>query len=250
MPGLGGGNPFPFELGGGPSTVEEIYDSMYQSVGSGIQAPEGTIVEHWRMARARGIAATSDDARASFQAFPDLSTDFLPVWEQILDINPPTDSTIDERQDAALAQYTRVIDASYPALLLSLTDLDPLFQILIPPNENTRATVPPRMFQDWNPGDADASGPPFNLTTGQSGSTCTSVPNYASDFTLYVLLDLPTTVPNTISASNQRTVLEAQTILNESLPAWVDLRVFTECGFILDRDLLDATAFCDGIISP
>ena len=33
-------------------------------------------------------------------------------------------------------------------------------------------------------------------------------------------------------------------LLDAEVPAWVDLRVFARCGFYLDIDLLDVTAFC------
>lgn len=247
MPGLGAGNPFPFELGGGPSQVEEVYDTLYQSVGTALQAEEGTIVSAWRWAKSYGIAATSQDERAFYQAFPDQSTDYLPVWEDILEIVPPSDATVVERQAAVLEAYTRSIDATYPKLDATLTSIDSRMEILIVPTANTRTTVPPRGFQDWDPSAGDACGPPFNLVFGaDSGSTCTGVPNVSSDFVLYLFYD----TGGAMTVSDARKLEDAKASLNESLPAWVDFRSFTDCGFILDEDLLDITAFCDGIVSP
>lgn len=243
MAGLG--NPLSFELGGGPSPQEQVYGAMYQNVGDGIQAPPDTLVEKWRMARARGIAAFTLDDRAATQAFPDLSTDYLPVWEDILSIQPDPAATEQERRETVLTQYTRVIDATYPKLLSALQDLDSLFSILLIPTQFTRTTAPGRAFQDWDPAAPGASGPPFNLGVGPVGDKATAFPNYSDDFVLFVLFNVGA---GAISVSNQRTLADAIGLLNESLPAWVDFRVFSSCGFVLDQDLLDVTAMCDGIV--
>jgi len=68
---------------------------------------------------------------------------------------------------------------------------------------------------------------------------------FSNDFILHVLFDIGVGAP---SIPNQRTLVEAREELNETLPAWVDFRLFTVCGFILDQDLLDITAMCDGVI--
>jgi len=246
MAGLG--NPLSFELGGGPSPQEMVYDAMFQNVGDGIQAGEGTLVEKWRMARARGIAASQLDDKATAQAFPDISTDYLPRWEEILNISLNPAASEVERQQTVLAEYTRTIDATYPKLLTALTDLDPLMEIILMPPALTRTTVPPRGFEDWDPSAGDASGPPFRLAaTGSAGDNATGYPNFSDDFILFVLYDIGVGVP---SATATRTMADARTELNESLPAWVDFRLFTVCGFILDQDLLDITALCDGVIIP
>lgn len=241
---MGLGEPLSLALGGGPSPQEQIYDAMFQNVGTGIQAGPDTLVEAWRMARARGIAAFVQDDRALAQAFPDISTDYLPVWEDILGIPPDPDASVTERQETVLAAYTRTIDASFPKLEASLQSIDSLMSILLIPFDLTRVTVPGRAFEDWDPLDSGASGPPFNL--GPAGDvTHTALPNVATDFALHVLFDVGSGV---LSVANQRKFEEARQTLNESLPAWVDLNLFTACGFELDTDLLDVTALCDGIV--
>ncbi len=242
------GNPLSFELGGGPSPQEQVYNVMFQNVGDGIRSTPDSLVEKWRFARARGIAAFSMDDRAATQAFPDLSTDYLPVWEDILSIIPNPSASEAERQAIVLAEYTRVIDATFPNLETKLKDIDSLISIILLPQAFTRITSPGRGFQDWDPSASDASGPPFNLgpigVTG-AGPDQTALPNYSSNFILYVLFDVGA---GAISVSNQRTLAEISELLNESLPAWVDLNLFTACGFVLDQDLLDITAMCDGIV--
>lgn len=244
MAGLG--NPLSFELGGGPSPQEMVYDSMFQNVGDGIQASEGTLVEKWRMARARGLAAAQLDDRATAQAFPDISTDYLPVWEDILNIPFDPNASESQRQTTVLAEYTRTIDASFPKLQSALTELDALISIILISDQFTRTTVPPRAFEDWDPSAPDASGPPFRLgTTGSSGDNVTGFPNFSDEFILFMFYDIGVGVP---SATATRTIEDAKTEMNESLPAWVNFTLFTVCGFILDQDLLDITALCDGVI--
>ncbi len=462
---MGLGEPLSLALGGGPSPQEEIYDAMFQNVGDGIQAPEDSLVEKWRMARARGLAAVVQDERAAAQSFPDLSTDFIPVWEDILGIPPDPTASESDRQATILEAYTRLISASFPDLTSLLNDIDPLMNILLTPHDLVRTTVPGRAFEDWTPSfsgvitavsdvtasafangsvisvqdngnsqprfttiaahgmvtgdfvkhinftidaynvtaevtvisateyditslstvtfstgfflvnksvaavndngngiarfttaqphgmftgqtvehagfsqaaynvtarivvisDAEyditsvpfstnvpgnfvyqsiqiaqtpnggealvsgqdvqiidtadydgsttaynvspssfqidgeflvtntgkwrnvtrASGPRFRLGAGPAGAKNTAWPNFSDEFAINVLFDI---AAGTLSVDNQRKFLDAQTALNESLPAWVDLRLFTNCGFILDEDLLDVTAMCDGIV--
>lgn len=242
MPGLG--NPLAFALGGGPSGQELAYDSLRQAVGDGLRARVGSIVEKWRMAKARGLAAIVQDDRAAMQAFPNLATDFLEVYEEILRIVPPSGTSETDRRDTVVARYTRTVDATHPKLLAQLQALDPLFEILIIEPELTRTTdVGVRAFQDFNPASPLACGPAFDLHVGTSEKN-SSVPNFSDDFILYVLLDIG---GGTFTPAHRRAILAAQDELNESLPAWVDFRTFTAVGFILDLDLLDVTVFGDGV---
>lgn len=240
MAGLG--NPLSFELGGGPSPQESVYDAVYQNVGDGIRSSPNSLVESWRVARARGVAAAEGDGRAAMQAFPDLSTDYLPIFEDLLGIVPAADASEQERRNSVENAWTRTIDATYPKLDDSLQSLDPLFSILLLPYEYSRVTVPGRAFEDWDPGDSLACGPAFN-----TGLTYTNYPNYSDDFVLFLLFDVGSALND---PSNQRTLQEALDLLNESLPSWVDFRLFANCGFVLDEDDLDITAFCDGIVLP
>lgn len=238
MPGFG--NPLSFVLGGGPSPQEQVYDAIYQAVGDGLRARPRSIVETWRMAKSRGLAAVMQDDRATMQAFPDKATDYLPVYEQILRIVPASDQSEQERRDVVTARYTRSIDATYPKLAAQLDTIDPLFQILTLPYTLTRTTdVGVRAFEDWDPSDPLASGPDYG-----GGREHTVIPNFSDDFVLAVFLDVG---PGAFNVTNQRALELAKQELNESLPAWVDFRVFTALGFILDQDLLDVTAFGDGV---
>lgn len=243
---MGLGEPLSLALGGGPSPQDEIYNAMRQNVGDGIRADADTLVEKWRRSRACGIAVFTQDDRATMQAFPDLSIDYLPIWEDLLDIPVDPDASITARQETVLAAYTRAIDATYPKLTQALQSIDSLMSILLVPFIYSRVTVPGRAFQDWDPSDPEASGPAFDLQQGSAGPNATAFPNYSSDFILNVLFN----VGSTLGTANQRKLSEAADELNESLPAWVDYRLFTDCGFILDSDILDVTAMCDGVVIP
>lgn len=242
---MGLGEPLSLALGGGPSPQEEIYDAMFQNVGDGIQGPEDSLVEKWRNARARGIAVFTEDDRATAQAFPEISTDYLPVWEDILDIPPTPGASVAERQATVLVAYTRTIDATFPKLESELQSIDALMSILLIPHDLVRTTVPGRGFEDWDTASASASGPPFRLGAGGVGDDATGFPNFSDEFILTVLFDVGVGV---LTVANQRSFSEAQDLLNESLPAWVDFRLHSACGFILDQDLLDVTLLCDGIV--
>lgn len=242
MAGLG--NPLAFVLGGGPAPNELVHDALFQAVGDGLRSRPTSIVEKWRMARARGLAAIVQDDRAALQAFPNLATDFLEVYEAILRIVPEPGSSDDERRTEVVRRYTRTIDATHPKLLAALVALNPLFEILTLEPSLTRTTdVGARAFQDYNPASPLACGPAFDLHVGGS-QTCSAFPNFSDDFILYVLLDVG---GGAFTPAHQRSLLAAQDELNESLPAWVDYRLFTAVGFILDLDLLDVTVFGDGI---
>jgi hypothetical protein len=239
MSGLG--NPLSFALGGGPSPQEMVYDAIFQAVGDGLRGPYGSIVEAWRLSKSCGIAATIQDDRAAMQAFPNMCTDYLPVYENLLQIVPETGQSEEDRRQLVTERYTRTIDATFPKLEAQLDVVDPLFEIIIPPFELTRTTeMSVRAFQDWNPGSGSACGPAFG-----AGRKQTLFPNYSDSFVLYAYLNVgsgPTT------ATNLRTMAAVKAGLNESLPAWVDFRVFSSIGFILDLDALDVTAFGDGVL--
>lgn len=238
------GNPLSFGLGGGPSPQEQAYDTSYQSVGDGIQAEPGSLVEEWRMARARGLAAFDMDDRAAAQAFPDLSTDFLPVWEEILRVYAPPGSSDEERRQVITEAYTRYISAAYDAIDTSLKEVNELIEVLILPYEYTRTTVTGRAFEDWDPADPKATGPAFDANS-VAGDNATFYSNFSDDFIVSVLFDVGSSI---LTPTNQRALQEVYKRLNEILPAWVDFRIFSACGFILDDDILDETAFCDGIV--
>lgn len=218
------------------ATADQAYDALYQNVGDGLRGPPEGILEAWRHARAEGLAAVTVDWRAALQAFPQYATDFIPVYEELL--NNPVDPTlaIGDVQEELAVKYTQVIDATNPSLLVLLQKIDPRFSIYpIDPNQSTTTECDARPFEDWNPASPQACGPAFDL----NGRTYTLFPNYSSDFILPVLL----AIGGTFTEEDKRVMQLAKDSLNDALPSWVDFRIFGSLGFILDVDLLDVTAF-------
>jgi len=231
------------------ATTGAIYDALYQAVGDGLRADDGSIVETWRYSRALGIEASTKDAHATDQAFPNRATDFLPVYEEILGINPGSGQTTEDRQTEASAQWTRSLDASHPGLLQMLQAIDSDFLII--PKDHDLALVTEmgwRAFEDWDPSNPLACGPGFNLFRSGQAYSVLEFPNYSDEFVLYVMLNTGT--PGVVTPTQLRSLSLAVTSLNEVLPGWVDFRIFTTGGFILDRDLLDLTALADGATIP
>lgn len=233
---VGGGNPMPFEVGGGPSSSELAYEAMRAAVGLGGAAEDGTIEAAWRMARARGLRAAFCDGRAAANYLPDRATDALPVYEEILDVVAAPGTSDQERRDAVTDRWTQVPDATTAALQAELQEIDALFSIIDGDRDSAATTVLGRAFEDWTPSDPDASGPAFG-----GGRKSTLWPNYSSDFHCLVLYALSA---GAITVSARNNIERAKALLNEALPAWVDfLFSRTTTGFTLDTDLLDLGSF-------
>ncbi len=235
MPGFGGGNPFPIELGGGPSSTQKIYQTLKHAVGIGGAAEDGTIEADWRFAQARGLRAGWSIDRAVNQAWPSLATDYIQVYEEMLLLNPGSLSD-EERRKQILDRYTRSIDSSAGGIEEDLQEIDPLFSVINVDRDTARTTMFGRGFEDEAPGDTDACGPAFG-----GGRKSTAWPNYSTDFVSIVRYDLAT---GGLTAEAQRRIERAKGLLREVLPAWVDWWIFIgEPGFVLDQSLLDGGAF-------
>ena len=233
---VGGGNPIPFEIGGGPSSSELAYQALRAAVGAGGSAADGTIEAAWRMARARGLRAAYCDGRAAACFFPDRSVDSIPVYEAVLGLVSSIGASEEERRQANVVKWVGLDDVSSPAVEEALQAIDPLFSLLDTDRVTAVTTEHGRAFEDWTPADPDACGPAFG-----GGRSSTGWPNYGSDFHCLILYALPSAA---LSAANRRTIEAAKAVLNEMLPAWIDwLFTRTITGFILDLDLLDLEGF-------
>jgi hypothetical protein len=251
---FGGGNPFPFQFGGSKTPTEQAYDLLKQAVGVGNSAaqedPDKSIIESWRFARARGLSSVMDVERAVSNAFPNIATDFIPVYEQILGLSFPVGTPDETKRKDLTTAYTRAIDATLPKLEADLKEIEPTVTLVVidydpldplAARDQTRDGQVGRYFEDWDPADPDASGPPFNLPRGAGLAKITSFPNFSDDFILKVEYPLPV---GTLSAFNKRQITRMQDFLNDALPAWVGFTIFTkDAGFVLDQDLLDVTVF-------
>jgi hypothetical protein len=233
MPELGKRNPIPFRIGGGPSKTEQVYDALKQSVGTGGASPEGTIRDAWYLAKARGLAASNSDERAINQGFPDLATNALPVYEEILGTPPAPDDSEQTRRDNNTRLWTLLNVATTSDLESALQEIDSRITIGDIDRDITTVTQLGRAFQDETPSDPDASGPPFNI--GKQ----TDWPNYSDEMRCNVNMGIPG-APTAVTTKNIESV---KVVLRDRLPSWVDFSIFVSIGFFLDVDVLDLGAF-------
>lgn len=232
---IGGKSPLPYAVGGGPSSTEQLYDALKQMVGKGGSADEQTIESEWRLAKARTVAAGEAMVRALYQGIPPLSTSFIPVWEIVLGILTNEALSDEERRQTITDRLAGQIEANTPDLTTQLQEIDPLFSILPAQSDPARVTVSARAFEDFDPDDSEAAGPAFG-----GGRTFTSFPNFSDWFICVVQYTIPS---GTLTGEQANRISRAKELLNEVLPAWVDYRIISDVGFILDQSLLDIGAF-------
>lgn len=232
MGSLGWHNPFPLEVGGGETTVERIYYAMRSASGKGGSAEEDetTVEGLWRQCRARAFGAIATfGERSALQAFPHLATDLLPYYEQLFLLTNDPATTDEERRAAAATRYALQIASAMPDIEIALREIDPRFQLITQSPADATVTMFGRAFEDF------AATEPFG-----GGRESTLLPNYATQFTVYVLLDLGGGVlPN---AEERLSLAAAATLLHEVLPAHNNFQIVTHHGFTLDVDLLDLTS--------
>jgi hypothetical protein len=231
MAGFGWINPFPMELGGGPTLVQVTYQAMRSAVGVGGSAldDENTIDGVWRQARATALAsARAASERAVLQAFPGSATDALPYYEDLFRLVPEDENNLVQRRIESELRYVAEVDSSVPAITLQLQAIDERFSIIETTHEQAVETILGRAFEDF-----DATLP-FG-----GGRRSTLFANYSTEFVLFVLFDLGSGVdPGPPEAAILRAALD---YLNVALPTWVNLQTATADGFILNESLLDIT---------
>ena len=246
MGALGAGNPFGFELGGGPSRVEQTNSALKSAVGVGGSAPDGTMEAQWRFAKARGWTASVSDGRAMYQTWPNTSDEGgIEVFEEVLHITPPSDATLEERRQVALTRWIRIVSAATPNLIAGLELIDPSIKISNPTDRDTvTTTIPGRAFEDADPTSPEANGPKFFQYGSQKH---TFFANYSQDFIVFVAFPIP---PGPIPKTQQFKIFLIQALLDEALPSWCQFQIFTNlvggvpACFILDTDRLDISALC------
>lgn len=230
MAGLGWGNPFPLEMGGGESIVESHYRALTAALGRGGSAEDvdNTVDGLWRTCLALGLASLSSfGERSALQVFPSKATDLLPYYEQLLFL-PSAGSDADRRQ-AAARRYRLAPDADLPAIEAALQAIDPRFSIFTPNVDTEETTVPGRVFEDYD------AAEPFN-----GGRKSTRFGNYSTGFIVRVLFDLGGALP---TFADRAAIAEAHRTLNDLLPSINTFSLVTSRGFQLDVDRLDLTSF-------
>lgn len=204
---------------------------MKAAVGIGGSALDGTIEAEWRFARASGLAAASSfDDRAAFQVFPDIATDHIPIFEEILKLSSPTNASEQERRNAIVSRWTEIIDITHTALGIALQEFDSRISILNPTEDQSRTTQAGRYFE---PHVTTATDPAYGI-----GRKHTNFPNYSDHAVLRLFYDIGASA--TPSVAERQVISEVSAFLNRVIPSWNSFRfVFDQSGFILDQSLLD-----------
>jgi hypothetical protein len=233
-------NPIPLEIGGGPTTVELTYEALRRAHGRGpgqadAIGPRDGLRDLWTKCEAIAVATSlAHWEHAFWQAFPNTSTDFVTVWENILGI--PSADTLVERQRLITAAYIREIDATIPGIREALKDIDTRFDVDSIPDDLKIITIAGKEFGPL-PG---AAGAAFGSGFAASRQS-TAFPNFADDFIVRVrFLGLPTDI----------LLAQAADLLNEVLPSWVSFEIYNLSdgpegeGFYLDGGP-DSDSFLD-----
>lgn len=240
---LGAGNPFGFELGGGPSRVEQINSAFKAAVGEGGSAIDGTIEAEWRLAKARGWASSLDDERAMYQTWPDTADEGgIEVFEELLSVVPGRDENLQDRRDVVTPLWTQVSSATTPDLTTELEAIDPSVAIInITNRDSITTTVPGRAFED-----AIISPTSFPAFFSFGDAKETQFANFSQDFIMFVSYPL---APGVLTKNDINIIFAIQDLLNKSLPSWCNFQITTKLDplacFTLDVDLLDLTGLCE-----
>jgi hypothetical protein len=217
MGGIGRQNPLGTEIGGGEGTVEQVYLALRANLGEGGAGPPGSLEDEARWAKAEMIAvAMAHMERALLQYFPDHATDFIPAYEQ--DLNVPRRETDVERREAITAAYVGGTGAVWPWLLTQLRKAVPTIDFVQQDPDQSFEFQPGRYLRPREDAAAIAA----------YGVNATSAfPAYSSHFVLTVLW--PGGIPDPALRD------QVARTLNDSLQSWCDWRI------INSRPL-----YCDG----
>jgi hypothetical protein len=233
MGGFGWHNPYPLEYGGGPTDIESVYTALLNAVGAypgggAAEDEENTIDGAWRQARALGLGILGTFAeRAAMQVFPDIATDHLEVYEELLGIVPG--GTEQERREAVATKFVELLGAAIPDIRTYLQALDGRLDVVDVPVDTATITWMGKAFE------------PHSGTPDYGPAKATEWPAYSDFDRLIVLLDNGGVAP---SVADQRLIETVKVYLNNVLPAWMTFSILTSItGFLLDQSPLDVTGF-------
>jgi hypothetical protein len=210
MGGLGWQNTLPLNLGGDPSKTEEIYSALRAAVGKGGAGPKDSLEDLWRQSKAEVIASVVlMKERAILQAFPNVATDHIGVYEQILNLQPV--GTDEDRRVAITTAWTLDMLANMPSLETSLQVIDPAFRLEEIAYGDTTLVHFGKAFP----------------TRGYEAYGVPEYPNYSEDLVLrvrYMLASGRVNLDRMVRANAER-------LLNDVLPSWVDYYITTGAHF-------------------
>lgn len=233
MFGIGWDNPWPQQIGGGPTVTMQLYQMLREAVGKGGASTDDESIEAmWRQYRARALAGFSVFAeRAAIEGQPRLADSLLEYYEDVLGLTPGINDSKLTRQLAANFAWTSNVDASGPAIESTLQQLDSRFSVIEQDRDFTSTTIEGRPFGVFS-GSPAYGGGAFN------GS---QFPLFSEEMMIYVILSLNN--GETPTEADLQIIAQAKDFLNVVLPSWVFFQVVTyNGGFILDLSLLDTTS--------
>lgn len=228
--GYGGLSSFPFDYGGGPTDEETIYYALRGAVGVGGSATDDTGIDGlWRECRAAGLAAAASSLECAVaQAFPQIATEFIPVYEEELGIVPPENATDEDRRRAITEAYTAKAAENEVDLAVRLSKIDTRLSLPAIPQTKAKTVQFGKAFEPQD-------GVPTYGPTQKSSR----VPNYSDDFFVRVFFTLATTMPTPVDLA---IIMKAKRLLREILPSWVSFAIISSNGpFLLDTSPLDLT---------
>ncbi len=174
-------------VGGGPAPgspcatdVEEIWRALRAAEGGEHgPGPVGGLEDASRQVTAIALAgAERAIERAFLQAFPGLSTDALPVWEEAL-LSEGANSDVALRE-LLRRKWKAPNGATTPHLAQDLLDISPLLSIQLEADDETDVTIPGKYLAPTEPSEPDFGS-----------FSAARLPHYASRDVLRVVYVLP-----------------------------------------------------------
>lgn len=223
---IGGLNPLPLRIGGGPTNASKAYGMIRRAVGEGGSARDDRGIDGlWRRSRAKGLAvASSAVRRALLQAIPQYATDFLPSYERAHGLVPSADATDTERRDAATRERRARLSAVYGTLEDDLKRIDSRFWLYEQNPDLAVTTVPGRAFE------AHAGAPEGAAWGGPRPYT--EVPAYSTHDVCYVLFNVG--YASGLVPADAALKAQAERRLRVLLPSWVSFTILVGTTFIVD----------------
>lgn len=228
MGGCGWDNPMPSALGGGPGDALLALTAFLELMGDG-WAPQESDADPERLfyeAVAEGLGVTrAFGEHAACQAYPEIASDYVPVYEQQLGIVPGTEDD-EQRREAASTAYGAVKAADGPDLAAGVATID------------ARATV---LSSVWSDEDATMEARPWGDSGESYGAArpASGYPAYSTARRVYVLVDVGYT--GALTNADRLAVARVKTYLAKVLPTVCAFEVITSQGMLLGTSPLDYT---------
>ena len=216
--GFGRNNPFPLRLGGGVSHVATAADEIKDALSPGFATKEDSVAAAYAYAEGRMIGAIWNfNERLKNQGLARKCIEWLPVWEEVLQIRPTVRQTENDRRAAVAARLKIVGNFSMDRLEDTCEAM--LGQVFVGISRVDDADVI-RYYSPVNPGPAG-----FEWFSNKLAFQVEVQKNGMDDG---LFLDLMTQFSET---------------LQRSVPTWCDFWWHTGQGFVVGDSILGEAAY-------